>query len=233
MNIQLLKKLKSILQKRTIPTPTISEEDTKHEESKINISNEYGFTIVDIKEDCKTQDFLDISDQHPIEDLNKNVGNATLFDGSLSNIKKKKIYIKRLDDALYNIYSNDTSIHIDEKLKQLNDNEEVFIDERIIDINKQTGHYKITRMKHSKNRSTFYVKFFSSEKPDYEFFHLYQTDALTIAKETIENTASLENIDKIINLKEVLSYLPIEDNIKPIQYKKKSNLPPSDATLYM
>lgn len=179
-------------------------EETKQEVKKVDIDIVYDeiFSIVDIKDDCNLLEFINTMDiLDPSDVVNHKINNSTLLDEGLNLINKKKIYIFDVDNIEYNIYSNDIDIFIDERVKY--DDDDFYIDEHSIRIDKQSGHFVIHRLKHRKSLSTFYVEFFSSKEPDFKFFQLGELNALQIAEEVLNNLSSVEGIERVIDLLQI------------------------------
>ena len=179
-------------------------EETRQEVNNVDIDIVYDgiFSIVDIKEDCNLEEYLNIvTVLDPSNLVNQKVNNSALLDEQLYFIKKKKIYVFDIDNIEYNVFSNESEIFIDERVKY--DDDDFYIDEHSIRINKDSGHFAIHRLKHRKSLSTFYVKFFLSDKPDYEFFHLDESKALQMAEEILNNLSNVEGIERVIDLLQI------------------------------
>ena len=209
MFIRMLKKIFFLNKKNDVSTT--SNDNIKNEpiirDIEINVSKHNNFVIFEIMQDCNLKEFMKAREKYAIYDIEKDISNNTLFDGSFDKINRKQIYIIKQSNYLYNIYINESAIHINERITY--EEKDFFVDERIIHINKLNNTYKISRMKHDKSRSTFYVKFFSSDKPKEQFFNLGQSEALKISLEIIENLAKIISIEKIINLEHIYNFLTI------------------------
>lgn len=201
-----IKKIKNIFSKSN--KKNISVEFSNKEKmpdniiaKEIEIKEQDNFIIFDIKDDCSLEEYMKSTEKYDAQNIESRIANNTLFDENFRNIKKKRIYLFTDENKSYNIYSNDYKIHINERIYY--DSVDEHIDERIISIDKLTKHYRISRLKHRASLSTYYVKGFSSDNPDENFFHIDESEALKLAKEVIGHLRKIENIDKIINLDEV------------------------------
>jgi len=161
----------------------------------IEVKNEFNYTIIDIKKDCTLKEY---GSYNNLKELNKEISFSTLFNVDEQLIKKKKIYIIKGKNIIYNIYSNNDIISINQKKYN---NEDCYVDEKIIEI--KVDEFKIIRQKHDKNLSTFYTKYFSSANPNEKYFHLEQKEALKIAKEVIEELGKIRYIEKIVDLMDI------------------------------
>lgn len=155
------------------------------------------FLMLDIKEDCDIFEYTKALEKKNIKLEDTRITNNALFDGGLEHIKRKKIYFFKNNNIEYNIYSNDEKIFINERITNPENNH---IDERILEVKRKTGDYKITNLKHDEIRSTYCVKFFSSDKPDYKFFQLGRENAFNIAQDVLNNLSKISAIKTIINL---------------------------------
>lgn len=205
----------------------------KNHHFEIEITNEENFIIFDIKETCNLKEYLNSIEKIDTKGIDKEISNNFLFDGTFNKINKKRVYIYINDNIKYNIYFNNEEIAINERINTL-DLENGFIDERILRINKKSKDYKITRLKHDKIKSTFYVKTFSSLDPNENFFHLDKKEALILAREILENISKVPNIKKIINFEEIIDILSLEEknklystitnNIEKFETKENNNV---------
>lgn len=193
------------------------QEETKPQirDIDIEITPTDDYMIIDIKEDCNITEYVNALDKIGMKSLE--LTNGTLFDGRWDIIKRKKIYIINNNNIEYIIYSNDIKTRITEKIKYPEEDE--YIDERVIEID-NNEEYTIIRLKHKKSLSTYYVKSYSSKKPNQEFFKLDKEEALKIAKEILSNLNKISYIENIIDLQRVyLSLNPVEK----LDYSYKNN----------
>lgn len=227
MQINLLKTLRNKLRATKPTTPPTSPKEKEPiippDLVQIKTNTEGNFSVFEISKTTTFLDFYTACKQTQTNNLEDYISNAILFDGSF--ITGKKIYIFSQENKLYNIVSNDNTIHINERITYdtTDEHNKTFIDERIIKIDKTTNSFIVTRMKHDKNLSTFYVKYFASDEKDETLFHLDENTAIEISHEMLSNLSSIENIDKILDLSEVSKYLSFQDSTPPIQYVKKDS----------
>ena len=211
--------LKKLRQLRDNLTHIKIDSTPKVKDVKIEINYNDNFIIFDITDDCSSEEYQKALEKYDQKNISNKLSYCTLCEGSFNAIKRKRIYICSQDNILYNIYFNENTIHINERIKQEQPKEKCFIDERIIEIDKTNNNIKINRLKHDKNYSTYYVKCYSTKEDIFESFTLDKDDALALAKEAINNLSQVRNIENIINLSEINSYLNIK-NQQPIQYTK-------------
>jgi len=196
-------------------TIKISEEPSI-KDINMEITNIDNVVKVDIKEDCNINEYTKAIKKLKAEDINQNIFNSALFDtGKLDVIHKKIIYIIKDDNKTYNIINDENFLFIDEHTKHYNIGDKFYIDQRIIKVNKHNNEYRISRLKHNDELSTYYVKIFDSEKPDQQFFKLDKIEALELAKEI------LTNLSKIKNMETLVDFNFINDTIREKDEKKK------------
>lgn len=199
------------------------EEKPKTKDIEIEITYIDNIIKVDIKDDCNIIEYMNAIRKLDAEDINKNIFNSILFDtGGLDVIHKKTIYIVNKDNKTYNICNDFNCIYIDEHIKYENNNADnkLYIDQKIIKVNKDTKEYEISRLKHEKSLSTYYVKFFDSENPNQLYFKLDQKEALEVAKETLNNLSKIDNIEKIINFDLINKSINTENSKQKILKKE-------------
>lgn len=189
------------------------EDKPKVKDIEIEITNIGNFIKVDIKEDCNINEYMKAIKKLNAEDINQDVFNNALFDaGGLDIIHKKTIYIVKNDYIIYNIINDDDFLYIDERIKHENSLDEnltteekvvksnkLYIDERIIRVNKHNKEYKISRLMHDNSLSTFYVKFFESEDPNRLYFKLDKIEALEAANLILTNLSKIKNIETLVD----------------------------------
>lgn len=203
-----LKWLSSKRKKQKIePVSTIVKEPKKEvRDIKMSGSYENGFMVLEIGEKCDILEYAQAIEKNNLREFEYLLTNHTLFDHGINNISKKRVYMIRLEDRVYNIYSNDEQIFIDERLWQ--DNGHIF--EHLIEIKKASGHYTIHLLKHDEILSTYFVKSHTTvpKTNDYDKdFRLDIETATNIAKSTINNLRSIPNIETIIDIDELLTRL--------------------------
>lgn len=195
-----------------------SETDQSIKDIEIEVKYEFGFITFDIKEDCNIKEFMKAVKRENLESIASRVYNRALFGGHFERIDKKKIYIFSNENREYNVYSNDNEVLINERVKVSLEDE--YIDDRVIKINKGTGQYKVTRMKHKKSGSTFSVKTFISDEPERVFLQLGYSEALEITLDMINNLSNIRNIGSILDLETISRYLNLTDNKGAPKVKK-------------
>lgn len=174
----------------------VSVEKVPIKKADIEVTHLENFIKVEIKNNCTIGEYCEAVREK--KEVYKQIGNVTLWDGSLRGVRKNIIYIFSIDNRLYNVYNNLDKIHIDERI--YHKDEEEWTDEILIEIEKQTNKYHISRLKHDKIHSTFYTKFYPVENLGGYFF---LEDAHEIAHKTLERLKLILNIETILDLQYV------------------------------
>lgn len=165
------------------------------EEVLIKVGEEYGFKYLDLLEDCTLNDFMFTINKFGYGEILNNIGNSALIDGSINNLRRKKIYVIQKDNILYNFYMNDDALFIDERIFLENGH----IEERTLKISLNRG-FKISRMMHNSELSTYDISFYPPSPTIGDFFKMEYRDALKILKELLDKINNIENIKLTIDL---------------------------------
>lgn len=177
------------------------QEELNFENEYIKVIEKLNYIIFNIKKDISFETYLMIKNINKIKNITSLISSNILMEDE--KIKNKKIYLIQENDSIFNIDINDNIIKVDIKTKYKNG----YINEYIVEINKETEEYKVINMKHDDNYSTYYIGQYSSENKDIEYFHISKYDALKIFKKVIIKLSEIKNIDEIINLEELFGYL--------------------------
>lgn len=170
--------------------------NARNKESTLKITKYKTHTTVELLKDLNVCEFSKLPNSKLIEEI---ISNNMLFDTRPitkdSIIKKKKIYIIKIENKNYAILVDDTKVIIDERIDCKD-----HIDERELEINKEAKKFKITRQKHDNNKSTFYVKYYPLESNLPEYFRLEKEKAYEIIHSIIEGISRFEEIENLIDL---------------------------------
>ena len=177
------------------------QEELNFENEYIKVIEKLNYIIFNIKKDISFETYLMIKNINKIKNITSLISSNILMEDEI--IKNKKIYLIQENDSIFNIDINDNIIKVDIKTKYKNG----YINEYIVEINKETEEYKVINMKHDDNYSTYYIGQYNSENKDIEYFHISKYDALKIFKKVISKLSEIKNIDEIINLEELFGYL--------------------------
>ena len=167
--------------------------------TEIIVSNYENLIIVDIKENCSITDYCNYLKSINCEYLFNKIWNSTIWDSKKQQVKSNKIYYVKQNNAEYNIYNNEEKTFIVER--RTIEEKSPWIEEIVITIYKEKDNYQIARLKHDETRSTFYTKFYNSDKLEETLFYL--ANANDIGLEMLERLNLIDNIDKIINVEEI------------------------------
>lgn len=177
------------------------QEELNFENEYIKVIEKLNYIIFNIKKDISFETYLMIKNINKIKNITSLISSNILMEDEI--IKNKKIYLIQENDSIFNIDINDNIIKVDIKTKYKNG----YINEYIVEINKEIEEYKVINMKHDDNYSTYYIGQYNSENKDIEYFHISKYDALKIFKKVISKLSEIKNIDEIINLEELFGYL--------------------------
>ncbi len=171
------------------------------ENEYIDIIKKSDYILFNIKADINLETFIIIKNIEYLKNITNMISSNILFDNEI--IKKKKVYLIKKDNSIFNIYQSDNFITIEVKTKYKND----FINEYIIEINKIKEKYKIINMKHDNNYSTYYIGEYNSENSYDNYFKMNRYEALKIFKNVISKLSEINSIDEIIDLVDLFYYL--------------------------
>lgn len=180
----------------------------------LHVSYEDNFVVMEIKRDCNINEYMRESSMYVPEKVEDDIFSTTLLDSGIENIRKKKIYIFCEGFSLYNVFSTDDTILLNEKIKDEITNK--VIDQTIIKIDKLTGNFKITKIKHSNGMGENYIKSFVKRYGIDRNLGLPKEEAMICSLELLRKLIAIENIENIIDLNLVYEYLNIENRSKEI-----------------
>jgi len=211
-------------------------EDSREQELKkyidLEITTQGNFIVFDLKEECNIHQYIDTIENQKMDWAINKIPNITLFDGGLlSKIKPKTMYFfeNKDENIRYSFYSTEEKIHIDERKTKIDGH----IDEITINLSKDTNEYSIGQLKHDETGSTYLVKSYRSENPDYEWFRLEKDEATQLARQTLDNLNKVTGASSIIDINLVRTTLGLSKNefneqkitpIKNIEQQGKSKV---------
>lgn len=219
--------MKKFFVKKNNPQDTPSDD----KEVLIHIGEEYEFRYLDLLEDCTLKDFMFTVDKYGYGDILNDICNSALIDGSINNLRSKKIYVLQKDNILYNFYMNNDMLLIDERIFLENGH----IEERTLTIHRDKK-FKISRMMHNSELSTYDISFYPSSPTIGEFFKMEYRNALKILREMLKKINSIDNISLVIDLSLIesiyLELLSLDGDATPIietdRLLKKESVKPGD-----
>jgi len=180
----------------------------------LEVSYEDNFVIMEIKRDCNINEYMRDSNIYVPEKVEDDIFSTTLLDCGIENIRKKKIYIFSEGLSLYNVFSTNDTILINEKIK--NEITDKVKDQTIIKIDKLTGNYKVTRINYNKGIEENVINSFAMKYGFDRPMGLNKDDAMIYSLELLKRITNVANIENIINLNLIYGYLNIGDNEKNV-----------------
>ena len=189
--IELIKKL---FTKNDKAINKVRENIDKRDNSFIRVEDNENHVIIEISKDMPMNEFLSRAsciDNYKIP--------MKMFLRQNEWIAGQKLHIMTREDAKYMISNRNKNIRISQS--KTND---INIEETVIDIDKITSRYKITRYIHSLEHSTISTKWYPLKNDTMSVFSLDKKEALDYAKELLKDLEELDltgitSIDQLYN----------------------------------
>lgn len=219
----MIKKIFSKLKKEKIHSEgSVDNEVSNKKETSfdINVSSENDVLKIDISDYISIFDYIErmklIGDGKYINVL----VNGVLWNGSKQCVNKGSYYVFSIGDKTYNILVNDDEYKINERVKKDDTTED-----KLLRFRKADDDYGYSVLKHDKNGSTFFTKYYCKKHINYGKLGLTVEETFRDIYYMLFNLSKKENINDIIDIEllkskiydDLINYL--KDNIYYV-YKK-------------
>lgn len=162
---------------------------------EITISEETDCYVMYISNYVDALEYSKKKDEIDKMGISNRISMSLLWNSCRQKINKGIYYIFLKDDDLYNIWINGKEIKIDERLKV---GEETY--EKIISFKLDSNDYSFTSFKHDKIGSTFYTKYYGTQKMDMGKLSLNKEEAYEEIMMFLNNVLEIENILDIVDI---------------------------------
>lgn len=166
----------------------------------IVISKDKIFFKIEITDDISISNYLSqikLVDKYNITEL---LNMSILWDSRKQKINKGIYYVGMINYNFYNILVSDEFFKIDECIK-IGD----ITEEKIVEFNLNTKDYSYSKLKHGKNGSTFYTKFYPFDL--FLDLELPREEAIFDILAVINNLENINGIEDIIDVRLLKSYI--------------------------
>lgn len=173
----------------------ITYDENDYQTDILNVTQHDNYIKILVLKDSLFEDYYyELKRKLPKDIINKLSFNVIMDDWP--NIYEKSIFCFEKENFLYNLVSNNNKICISEKRK-----DDLNVIERVLEIDKNSKHYKISCMLHDCNHSTSDVKsYYSNSKLNGECSSFDKNSAIFEIRELFSNLKKINIDDDIIDI---------------------------------